>query len=264
MLCTSPTPPHLQCKCKDPSYKPSSGGCSGSCVDAQYKGDGNCDDANNNCGCAYDGGDCCAKSVKGGVVKKSYCKACQCLDPKNGGKANPNCKGTCGDAQYKGDGNCDDANNNCGCAYDGGDCCAKSVKGGVVKKSYCKQCKCIDPKNKGKADPNCKGTCGDPKYQGDGNCDDANNNCGCGYDGGDCCKQTVKGGTVKTSYCKLCKCIDPKYKAKADPNCKGSCGNPKYKADGNCDDENNNCGCDYDGGDCCGANVKKSYCKQVC
>ena len=31
----------------------------------------------------------------------------------------------------------------------------------------------------------------------------------------------------------------------------GSCGLPFYFDDGYCDDENNNEGCDYDGGDCC-------------
>ena len=29
-----------------------------------------------------------------------------------------------------------------------------------------------------------------------------------------------------------------------------------YKGDGICDDENNHCGCDYDGGDCCGPDVE--------
>ena len=66
--------PNPQCKCKDPSYKgdPSTN-CYGSCGFAPYKGDGNCDDNNNNCGCAYDGGDCCAKSVTGGTVNTKYC-----------------------------------------------------------------------------------------------------------------------------------------------------------------------------------------------
>ena len=63
------------------------------------------------------------------------------------------------------------------------------------------QCKCIDPKNQGKS------TCGAPKYKGDGNCDDENNNKGCGYDGGDCCAKTVKGGKVKKDYCKAVGCV---------------------------------------------------------
>ena len=33
-----------------------------------------------------------------------------------------------------------------------------------------------------------------------------------------------------------------------------------WKDDGICDDINNNEHCEYDGGDCCGANVKKQYC----
>ena len=60
------------------------------------------------------------------------------------------------------------------------------------------QCKCIDPKNQGG-----KPACGSPKYKGDGNCDDNNNNKGCGYDGGDCCAKTVKGGKVQKDYCKM-------------------------------------------------------------
>ena len=57
---------------------------------------------------------------------------CKCIDPKNQGK------NTCGVTKYKGDGNCDDENNNKGCDYDGGDCCAGTVKGGKVQKDYCK------------------------------------------------------------------------------------------------------------------------------
>ena len=60
---------------------------------------------------------------------------CKCVDPKNLGEPPV----SCGLLEYKGDGNCDDENNNKGCAYDGGDCCYKSVKGGKVKKDYCKE-----------------------------------------------------------------------------------------------------------------------------
>merc|ERR1712091_760272 len=132
---------------------------------------------------------------------------CKCKDPNY--KPDKNCPGKCGQPGYKGDGNCDDDNNNCGCAYDGGDCCAKSVAGGTVKQTYCKECKCKDPKNKSTTNPNCSGKCGLKDYKGDGNCDDANNNCACDYDGGDCC-----GPNVKKSYCKECKCKDPKHKKK--------------------------------------------------
>merc|ERR1712151_136039 len=101
-----------------------------------------------------------------------------CKDP------NPKAPHTCGSVEYKGD----------------GDCGAKSV-GGPVKKDYCNECKCKDPK----ASP-----CGSPDYKGDGNCDDDNNNKECGYDGGDCCAESV-GGPVLKAYCNECKCKDPKY-----------------------------------------------------
>merc|ERR1712072_839881 len=84
----------------------------------------------------------------------------------------------------------------------------------------------------------CDAQCTVPAYIGDGNCDDENNNCGCGYDKGDCC-----GPNVKKSYCKECKCKDPNYKP--NNNCKGACGSAEYKGDGNCDDNNNNCGCEF-------------------
>ena len=43
-------------------------------------------------------------------------------------------------------------------------------------------------------------------YQGDRQCDDKNNNCGCDWDGGDCC-----GSSAGVSYCSQCKCLDPDY-----------------------------------------------------
>ena len=39
-----------------------------------------------------------------------------------------------------------------------------------------------------------------------------------------------------------------------------SCETEAWKGDSYCDDGNNNKGCDYDGGDCCGDNVKTNYC----
>ena len=41
-----------------------------------------------------------------------------------------------------------------------------------------------------------------------------------------------------------------------------SCGSPQWKGDDFCDDDNNNAGCDFDGGDCCGPNVRKNFCSQ--
>merc|ERR1712183_685195 len=117
---------------------------------------------------------------------------------------------------YKGDGNCDDENNNCGCDFDGGDCCKKTA-GKDVNKKYCKKCQCVDPAGCDKS----ANKCGAAKFKGDGNCDDENNNCGCDFDGGDCCKKTAKKVSAKNtaknasawirSENKLCDFFDSKY-----------------------------------------------------
>ena len=52
--------------------------CYETCHTAAYKGDNYCDDLNNNCGCEWDGGDCC-----GSNVNKQFCTLCECLGPKN-------------------------------------------------------------------------------------------------------------------------------------------------------------------------------------
>ena len=49
--------------------------CSGNCFLLNWKGDNKCDDQNNNCGCDWDGGDCC-----GSNVNTQYCSACECLE----------------------------------------------------------------------------------------------------------------------------------------------------------------------------------------
>ena len=40
-------------------------------------------------------------------------------------------------------------------------------------------------------------------------------------------------------------------RASIDPGKNSSCGSYQWKGDGACDDQNNNAGCDWDGGDCC-------------
>ena len=96
----------------------------------------------------------------------------------------------CGSPNWKGDGYCDDENNNKECEYDGGDCC-----GSNVNTNFCTECACKQSSAAG---------CELPQYEGDGYCDDGNNNKGCNYDGGDCC-----GAGVLTNYCTECKCEDP-------------------------------------------------------
>merc|ERR1711939_1031039 len=129
-----------ECECKDPTMAVTDEPCLGECFRQNWAGDGNCDDENNNCGCEYDGGDCCVATTirPSGLVGKNYCKLCQCLDPDN--QSDLDCEGTCDDESKQGDGRCDDANNNCGCLYDGGDCC-----GDNVNTDFCEICACNDP-----------------------------------------------------------------------------------------------------------------------
>ena len=67
------------------------------------------------------------------------CASCMPPKPTPPKPTTPKSKETCGAPSYVGDGNCDDNNNNAGCSYDGGDCCAKSVQGGKVKTKYCQK-----------------------------------------------------------------------------------------------------------------------------
>jgi hypothetical protein len=76
-----------------------------------------------------------------------------------------------------------------------------------------------------------------------------NNNCGCAWDGGDCCS-----AAPDHSYCKACECLDPGYKVPepTDVPCGGKCTRPFFIGDNFCDDQNNKCACNWDDGDCCG------------
>ena len=235
------------------------GGEKSKCGKPSFVGDSFCDDSNNNCACGWDSGDCCGKKQDS---QYKYCKQCKCKDATFVAPAPSKCKSSCGRPKWKGDNNCDDENNVCGCDWDGGDCCG--VKNNY---KYCSECKCKDPAFSAPAPSTdgcsgkktCKKLCGKPSYKGDGFCDDENNHCGCDWDAGDCC------GVKNFQYCTQCKCLDCKYKNEGDACVdviKGLCKKPLWKGDGNCDDLNNNAGCNWDGGDCCGVN-NYQYCK-VC
>ena len=97
-------------------------------------------------------------------------------------------------------------------------------------------------------------TCKYPDLKGDAWCDIENNNSGCDWDGGDCC-----GSGSWTYECEHIECcLDPNYKETNNE----SCFELYWKGDGHCDDENNNSGCGWDGGDCCGLDVDTSYCTE--
>ena len=193
------------------------------------------------------------------ICKKDECGVCGGKGP---GSDMKNCKDKKGQLSWVGDKTCDDFNNICACGWDKGDCCMDKDKNPATFK-FCTQCKCRDPKvekvvKKGDCGI-CEGKCAKSSLKGDKYCDDSNNNCGCNWDGGDCC------GTANNyKYCKDCKCLDCKFEHETDEctkQIKGKCGQKKWKGDKNCDDENNNAGCDWDGGDCCGAN-NYDFCKE--
>jgi hypothetical protein len=92
--------------------------------------------------------------------------------------------------------------------------------------------------------------CANPQWEGDGYCDDTNNNDVCNYDGGDCC-----GDNVNMNYCSACQCLDPDY-THHPTEATVVCENPQFIGDGYCDDHLNIHDCTYDGGDCCGPAVQ--------
>ena len=61
------------CTCKQPD------GCTAVCEHRAWFEDGYCDDGNNNCGCGWDGGDCCSLDAN-----YNFCTDCECLNPKFG------------------------------------------------------------------------------------------------------------------------------------------------------------------------------------
>ena len=97
------------------------------------------------------------------------------------------------------------------------------------------------------------------EYIGDGYCDDMNNVEDCQYDGGDCC-----GPDIYTDYCVECICYESSFSSSGTTSTPSSCESPlvNFVGDGSCDDENNNEGCQFDGGDCCGPNVLTDYCTE--
>ena len=85
--------------------------------------------------------------------------------------------------------------------------------------------------------------CPKPMWQGDGRCDDINNIEICKFDGGDCC-----GSNVDKSFCIQCECKEDI--AMLDGQVINGLCNVALFTDGECNPENNNAECGFDGGDC--------------
>ena len=113
----------------------------GTCIYPGWKGDGMCDDETNNSECDWDGGDCCGGNTDmySYDFAYAYCTECLCLDPNYEGDPNNEISYCTGWSDWKGDGYCDDENNNSECDWDGGDCCGLDVD-----TSFCTECACLE------------------------------------------------------------------------------------------------------------------------
>lgn len=100
----------------------------------------------------------------------------------------------------------------------------------------------------------------DTSVLGDAICDFVLNTADCGFDGGDCCKctcvdtdESVCGENGAGFFC-----VDPNASENCGPTPSPTeaeypvcAGYLPHVGDGYCDEDNNNAGCGYDGGDCC-------------
>ncbi|CAM9103533.1 unnamed protein product [Laminaria digitata] len=174
------------------------------------------------------------------------------------------------------DGDCDLQNDNEDCDYDGGDCCectCVSTAAFTCGENGGFSCldpsaPCVDDDDVTTLPPN-EVVCVD-NFIADGDCDDTNNFEQCGYDGGDCCECTcvsTEAFTCGDEGNGGFDCQDPS--APIAPACVddddddmsasysyqmsidfSSCVEERI-GDGDCQLQNNNEECGYDGGDCC-------------
>ena len=182
---------------------------------------GKCDDEFNIPQCHFDNGECC------GEANLSDCEECKCKDPDNTVKRSIT---KCSYPVFKGNGKCDDDNNNVECQWDGGDCC-----GCFVQKGFCTECQCKDQAMLAMQDS--PDWCCVQSKLNDGICHPENNIEGCFYDSLDCCLDEEGGDSI----CPL----------------QGTCDIGLLK-NGRCDQVNNKTDCLYDFGACLGASSERS------
>ncbi len=104
-----------------------------------------------------------------------------------------------------------------------------------------------------------------PRFNGNFDCDEVNNNALCGYDDNDCCVTNICSNCMRDETCTCHTTGEEMCYDKAFPSGKqwyydhyiskyisiffAVC-QLSFIEDGNCDGINNKVGCDYDGGDC--------------
>ncbi|CAN0440595.1 unnamed protein product, partial [Pylaiella littoralis] len=243
---------------------------SSDCYEGNY-GDGDCDSNNNKAECGYDGGDCCSCTCVDTEYYTCGNNGFACIDPEatcvDDDDITVEMIENCGWVYGIGNGYCDQDNNKAECAYDGGDCCSCTCE--AADNSWdddysCSEFACIDPAATCVDDDDITAemveNCGYVTGLGNGYCDQDNNKAECGYDGGDCCSCTC---TVPENewdddysyYCRDFACIDPEATCVDDDDITAemvaNCGWVQGVGNGYCNQDNNNAGCGYDGGDCC-------------
>ena len=223
---------------------------SSNCDFKSYVANGICEDFANTPSCNYDGGDCCGPS------NYAYCGLCQCLFDEYevlSTESQLNASKCDLFAHAIGDGFCQDEVNTEECNYDGGDCCNPSTA-----INLCTDCTCKNASLVGKVTGYTVIEC--PldlqELTNNGRCDDQANIPECDYDTNECC------GAGNYDICDACQCLDPK-KVLLPRHIDTSCKYWAVKGNGYCDDVANTFGCDWDGGDCCGDNVRRGKC-EVC
>ena len=126
--------------------------------------------------------------------------------------------------------------------------------------------------------------CGSPQWSNDKWCDDDNNNAGCNFDDGACCNNFFNGWNtycqvtsdyyyvllsliiisrkINVNFMQVCECLETTKTTASTSTTTAStsttlsgCGSPQWAKDQWCDDENNNAGCEFDGGACCNNNL---------
>ena len=235
-------------------------------------GNGICDEANNKPVCHFDGGDCYCdfnNFTRDGLCNQANNKSF-CLFDHN------DCY-ECHNSSLIDNGECNQENFNQACMFDGDDCkgCVMWRQTGscdpngprepqydkacdvVVESGWSGFCECkfgnamlkgcesssISTCNEAcefettPSDTTVEHVCPEYALIGNGICDPANKNFACQFDGGDC---TSLGGT--STNCTSLECIEDLF---FDP-----CPNYALIGNGQCDAENFNLICSYDGGDC--------------
>ena len=185
----------------------------------------------------------------------------------------------CDNVPLVGNGFCNDVTNSADCNFDGGDCCVENANTNSCSECAChllETCAagyhplvgngfCDDDTNVVECDYDGGDCCSNPNMVGNEFCNDETNNPECNYDGGDCC-----GICINTDICSDCLCLDEDYTPANDLSCKSLDCKEEWEwfvgnADAYCDDFVNTASCNFDGGDCCGSNVKTTYCAEcVC